>query len=50
MCRFELMLCCWNDNATLCPEFDFFVKSFKKMCKEVVQLTAGGKSDKSQTG
>ncbi|CAL8123805.1 unnamed protein product [Orchesella dallaii] len=32
---FELLLLCWNENGTLCPEFDFFSKAFKHLYKEM---------------
>lgn len=33
--RFQLMLCCWNEDGTFCPEFDFFLKTFKQMYREI---------------
>jgi len=32
---FELMLCCWNDDGTLVPEFDFLSRVLKQISKEM---------------
>ncbi|ODN04531.1 Macrophage colony-stimulating factor 1 receptor [Orchesella cincta] len=32
---FEILLLCWNEDFTLCPEFDFFSKVFRNLYKEM---------------